>query len=71
MFNKKKLKASMILKGFSTEKLAEKMSKNPSYLYRRFNGTSEFTRKDIQQIVDILELDTNGMNDIFFAEQLA
>lgn len=68
MFDKKKLKAFMILKGYSTEKLAEKMEKNPSYLYRRFNGTSEFTRKDIIQIMDILDLNIGQATDIFFTD---
>ena len=34
-------------------------------LYRKINGTSDFTRKEIQKLKEILKLDTKTTEEIF------
>ena len=44
---------------------------NASTLYRKMNGISDFTRKEIQEIRDELGLDANTVDQIFFADVVA
>lgn len=68
MFNKLKFKAAVIEKGKTIADVAEYLGINESTLYRKINGTSEFSRDEIQNICAFLELDSPL--EIFFANKL-
>lgn len=68
MFNKLKFKAAVIESGKTIGDVAKYLNINESTLYRKINGTSEFSRDEIQNICVFLRLDSPL--DIFFAKEL-
>lgn len=68
MFNKLKFKAAVIERGKTIADVAEYLKINESTLYRKINGTSEFSRDEIQNICIFLKLDSPL--EIFFANEL-
>jgi len=66
MFNQKKFKALLIIKGETTQNIAELLGINQTTLYRKINGSSDFFRREIQVICDYLDID--DPKDIFFAQ---
>lgn len=48
----------MAKKGYKVKEMAQEMCISRSAFYRKCNGNSEFTLKEIQQIMDLLQLDT-------------
>lgn len=71
MFDKKRFKAEVELSGSTLYELSEKIGMNASTLYRKMNGISDFTRKEIQEIRDALSWDANTVDRIFFASEVA
>lgn len=67
MFNKNKLNAKIIEKGFSVQEIAALLGINSSTLYRKMNSETDFTRNEIAMLRDHLEITLDEMNDIFFA----
>lgn len=67
MFNADKLRGVMAEKRFSAERMARVLGINPTTMYRKMAGTSEFTRSEIQLISSSLELSTSDIQAIFFA----
>ena len=70
MFDKSKFCHAVERKGITLKTISEKINVNPSTLYRKMNGFSDFTRSEVQAISDILELDAQEIIDIFFARGL-
>jgi transcriptional regulator with XRE-family HTH domain len=70
VFNKAEFRANVIKAGFTLETLAKEIGINPATLHRKMNGESDFTRKEIQEISNLLNLNITNINEIFFAEQL-
>ena len=68
MFNKNKFRAKVIEKGFTMKQIAEVLYISEVTLYRKINGTSDFTRKEIQKLKEILKLDAKTTEEIFFTE---
>ena len=69
MFNKNKFKAQMVLSGVSAKELAQKMNIDESTLYRKIQNDGSFTRSEINQMIDILNIP--DPKEIFFADELA
>lgn len=69
MFNRNKLQAQMVLKGMNGKKMAEKLSITEGTFYRKMGNNGDFSREEIQQIADVLEID--DLADIFFAKELS
>lgn len=69
MFNRRKLQAQMVLKGMKASEVAEKMGIDSSTFYRKMGNNGDFSRAEIQKIVEILEIEEPM--DIFFAPELA
>lgn len=63
------LEYEMKKKKVSILKMCELLGVSRSAFYRKCNGTSEFTRSEIQKIVEILELDSPV--DIFFTVKMS
>ena len=71
MFDSRKFRAALIMKGLSVEGLAKELGINASTLYRKINGISDFSRNEIQRIREIANFSSAELYAIFFAEELA
>ena len=69
--NSKKFKIKLLEKDKSIEDIASHIGCNIATLYRKLNGASDFSRNEIQQIANCLELTAEEVNLIFFDEKLA
>lgn len=69
MFNKNLFKAAIAAKGTTMRDVAREIHISNTSMSKKVNGKSEFTRKEIQEICDFLEVD--DPTPIFFAERLA
>lgn len=69
MFDRKRLQAQMVLKGITGKELATKMGINEGTLYRKMGNDGDFSRSEIQKIMDILGIE--NPETIFFAKELA
>lgn len=67
MFNKIKFRQKLIGEGYTLESISKEIGINPSTLHRKTTGESDFTRREIQKITEILSLSSEEMQDIFFA----
>lgn len=63
------LEYEMKIRGMKKEELCEKLGISKSAFYRKLNGTSEFTRSEIQNIVDSLGLESPM--PIFFDDEVS
>ena len=52
--------------GISLNQLAAALKIDPATLHRKLNGSSDFYRHEILAIKEILELNVDEMNQIFF-----
>lgn len=67
--NNKKLTEAMSACGVSIAAMCSRLRLSRSAFYRKTRGISEFTRSEIQAIVDILQLDSPM--DIFFSKEVS
>lgn len=69
MFNRRKLQAQMVLKGYTIGEVAEKIGINSATMYRKLNNNGDFSREEINKLIDLLEID--DIEGIFFAHNVA
>ena len=69
MFNKNKFKAQLVLKGYTMKYVAEALGINVATIYRKVNADGDFSRKEINTLIDILEI--QNPSEIFFDDELA
>lgn len=69
MFNRRKLQAQMVLKGYTIGEVAEKIGVNSATMYRKLNNNGDFSREEINKLIDLLEID--DIEGIFFAHDVA
>lgn len=67
--DKNKLMYEMAKRHITIQEMCRRLSMSRSAFYRKCNGISEFTQGEIQNMVDILELDSPV--GIFFAEKVS
>ncbi len=67
--DKFKLEYEMKTRGITIERLCTDLHISRSAFYRKCNGISQFTQKEIQSIVDYIGLDSPM--GIFFAEKVS
>ena len=65
------LKAQMLLRGVNRKDLAGALNKSTATVNRKINGKVAFTAPEIQACVELLSLDTDTANSIFFAEKMS
>lgn len=65
------LKCQLILKEKSLTSLSNYLCISRSALYRKLNGKSEFTRKEISKIKDYLNLSNETVITIFFKKKVS
>ena len=67
-----KLKGKIVENGLSVSKLAVELDINESTFYRKLdNGGMSFTVGELMKITDILKLNRNEFNNIFFNDFVA
>lgn len=71
MFDKNKFRGSVISAGKTMAEVARYLGINPATLTRKMDGTSDFTRSEIQLLRTYLSLSDESLNAIFFANELA
>lgn len=69
--NTEVLKKKLVLSDLTLNDLASFLGVDLSTLYRKLNGSSDFTRIEIQNISSYLKLSSDEVFDIFFANELA
>lgn len=69
MFDRRRFQAQMVLKGINGKELSEKLGINESTLYRKLNDNGNFSREEINKLINILDIDDPIA--IFFAEEFA
>lgn len=69
MFDVRRFKALLIFKGVTNKMLAERLNINESTLYRKINADGDFSREEINIMIEYLEID--NPSEIFFAKKLA
>lgn len=69
MFDRYRLEYEMKSRGITQEKLCNDLGISKSAFVRKCGGRTEFTLKEINQIVDYLGLSTPM--DIFFADKVS
>ena len=68
MFMANRFKAKLAELNKSMSEIATVIGVNQATLYRKINGTSDFTRNEIQLIRHALSLTVDEVDNIFFAE---
>lgn len=68
MFDEKKFRAALILRGISLNEVAKSMGINIVTLYRKMSGDSDFYRSEIQKFCELTGIE--NPSDIFFADEL-
>ena len=69
MFDKTRFKAQIVLAGITSKELARRLDINESTLYRKINNNGNFTRDEINKLIEIIGIE--NPQEIFFAEKLA
>lgn len=70
--NKARLEYEMKVKGISSKDMCGFLKMSRSAFYRKCNMKSEFTRKEIEEIIAILGIDkAEAMTEIFFNEKVS
>lgn len=69
MFDQRKFKAQMVIMGVSARDIATALSIDESTFYRKIKANGNFTRSEINTLIDILKI--NNPEDIFFSKELA
>jgi len=69
--NRNVLKSQLALRGMSIKDLASAQKWSATTAYRKVNGKVAFTAPEIQACVELLALDTDTANSIFFAEKMS
>lgn len=68
MFRLNLFKSKLALNNKTIKEVAGAVGINEATLYRKINGTSDFTRNEIQLIRQFLNLSSEDVEEIFFAE---
>lgn len=68
MFNEKKFRSELVLKGITIGELAKMLGISASTIHRKIQRGGAFNRDEISRIMDILELD--DPREIFFDKNI-
>ena len=67
LFKENEFKAEVIRNGLTMKQVADALNIDAASLYRKTNGTSDFFRGEINELIKILHLDNEAVMRIFFA----
>lgn len=69
MFDRRRLQAQMVLADKNAKAVSEALGINETTFYRKLNNDGDFSRKEIVQLIKVLNIDDPML--IFFADELA
>lgn len=69
MFDRRRLQAQMVLMGMNAKEVSAAIGINEATFYRKMNNDGDFSRKEIVQLVKVLNIEEPMR--IFFADELA
>lgn len=69
MLNKNALRAKIYSEGYKIKDLTKALGMKESTFYRKMRGTSEFTRIEMENLIETLHI-SNPL-DIFFSEEVS
>lgn len=69
MFDRRRLQAQMVLMGMNAKEVSAAIGINETTFYRKMNNDGDFSRKEIVQLVKVLNIEEPMR--IFFADELA
>ena len=67
MFKENELKAEMARAEITAAEIAKATEMDPATFYRKLKNQGSFTREEISKIIDILHLNGEAVERIFFA----
>lgn len=72
----RKLKSTLVLNGYSIDRLLELLAENDVHMsrstwFKKSRGDSEFTRKEIEALTHVLNINKDDMMDIFFKDEVS
>ena len=70
MFNELELRGAMARKGYTREKLAKELDISPVTFWRKVKRGGDFSRAEINTIVNVLGIEQPERDRIFFADEL-
>ncbi len=70
MFNERLFRAKVVYNGYTLSEVAKKIDINESTLHRKLKDGGTFTRSEISKLIDALNLTSDELTEIFFAENL-
>lgn len=65
------LKAQMLLRNKKISDVAQELNISKSALYRKLNGKSDFTRREIYALMNFLQIEPTDAMSIFFNEKVS
>lgn len=65
------LKSQIALKGKNVSEIVKTLKISKSAWYRKISGKSDFTRQEISELMDYLEIETEKAMKIFFDEKVS
>lgn len=71
MFKPNLFKAALVARGISQKELAAHLNLNGSTVYRKIQANGDFSREEINSIIEYLNLSPDEYEAIFFASELA
>ena len=69
--NVRKLKAAMALAGLTAVYVCNELGIGKSAWFRKLNGTSQFTQREIGKLRQLLNLDDHQTIEIFFEDTVS
>lgn len=70
--NRAKLEYEMKIRGITPARMCEMLHISRSAFYRKCGGKTEFTRKEIERIIEILGIERiEALTEIFFDEKVS
>lgn len=69
MFDYSKLRGRIKELGFSESEIAKKINISKATISSRFNGNSEFSSKETDCLINLLQINDNEIKDYFFCKK--
>jgi len=69
--NKKEFLIELVRNDMTIPKLAELLSISKKALYEKFNGKTQFKQDELSKIIDIWNLSSERLNEIFFCKKVS
>ena len=68
-YNYNKLRGIIKENGYTEKEMAKKLGMDQATFSRKINSLSLFDTKEIKSMIDILNIDTNSIYNVFFVQK--